>query len=287
MSSKKIVFHIGARKSGSTTIQKKLAKNNEVLHEYGCHYLESARMPKKRGDGHYAHYRAARPIENSECWDQIAKEINKTEYKKYVISSETFYEIDTKKIRSIKKYLEKAGVENIDIIMVKRNPIGFILSEYKQQIKITKECRGIIEFARENIEKCRHDEAVERWVSALNTDRSVVLHLSDFMGDNSLIRKICQLLDVPDHLFEEERMNTSLSDERTAVLRVFNKLTTQVNVYGKSKFVRQLKNSLKRGGPIGRTAEKMLKPFTSGQLYDDRELKQLKELLKRQGLAAS
>lgn len=79
-------------------------------------------------------------------------------------------------------------------------------------------------------------------------------------------------------------MNTSLSDERTAVLRLFNKIATLVNVYGKSKFVWQLKNSLKRGRPIGRTAEKMLKPFTSGQVYDDREIEQIKDLLKRQGL---
>lgn len=179
---KKIILHIGARKSGSTTIQKTLANNNDILHGYGCHYLESARMPKGSGDGHYAHHRAARPLEKGEYWNQIIKEVQKNKYKKYIISSEILYSLSRNEIQAIKKYIGTSGVQKTDVIMIKRNPIDFIVSEYKQQIKITNEYRRLVDFAKANIEKCRHDAALERWVSVLNIDRSVVLNLDDFRG---------------------------------------------------------------------------------------------------------
>lgn len=244
-------------------------------------------MAKDKGDGHYAHHRAARTEEESGYWLSIVKEINETNYEKYILSSEILYGLPEDKIRKIKEYIGRSSINKTSIIMIKREPIGFLKSEYKQQIKITNESRGIVEFARENMEKCKHIESFERWKSILRCDKSVFLKLEKFDGSRcGLIHRICQVLGIPDCGLEEKRMNTSLSDERAEVLRLFNKISTRMNVYGATKYVGQLKNSIKRGRLVGRVAEKMLKLFTTGRVYEDHEIDQLEELLKHEGLIA-
>ena len=253
---KEIILHIGARKAGSTTIQKTLAKNPDVLHKHGCRYLEAARMPESRGDGHYAHHRAARTGEGDGYWSDITEEIDETDYERYVLSSELLYTLPAGDIERIKKYLQASSVKQTTIVMVIRAPIDFIRSEYKQQIKITNEHRGIVEFARENLDRCKHHEAVEKGETMLENDRSVVWELSAFKGEEgSLVRAVCQVLGIPGNELTERKTNTSLTDERTEVLRLFNKVFTWMNLYDTSRHVRQLKNSIKRGRAAGRVVE--------------------------------
>ena len=56
----KVVLHIGTEKTGTSTLQETLYLNRELLHQHGCHLLQSANKKNARlvpayclSDDHY------------------------------------------------------------------------------------------------------------------------------------------------------------------------------------------------------------------------------------------
>lgn len=282
---KKLIIHIGARKAGSTTIQKTLAKNNDVLHARGGHYVQAARLPESRGDGQYAHHRAAPLDGDFEHWARIAREIRESRYETFIVSSELLYTIEREKIWEIRKHVNEAGIEAATVLMVKRRPIDFVKSEYKQQIKFGREARSIVAFAQEHIRRCDHKGALQRWASVFGDGETIALELEAFRGSGrGLVETVCQVIGMGGLGLEEERMNESLDDKRVCVLRLINRVARRLGLFDVSDHAWQLKNSVKRGRRIGQAAMRSLAPLAPECPYEEHEIEQVRALFAQHGL---
>ena len=284
---KKLIIHIGARKAGSTTIQKTLAKNNDALHARGGHYVQAARLPESRGDGQYAHHRAAPLDGDFEHWARIAQEIRESRYETFIVSSELLYTIEREKIQEIRKHAKEAGIEAAAVLMVKRRPIDFVKSEYKQQIKFGREARNIVAFAQAHIRRCDHEGALQRWASVFEDGETIVLELEAFKGSGrGLVETVCQTIGLGGLGLKEERLNESLDDKRVCVLRLINRVAGRLGLFDVSEHAWQLKNSVKRGRRIGQAATRALAPFVPERPYEEHEIEQVRALFAKHGLLA-
>lgn len=139
---RRIYFHIGFNKTGTTTLQHTLSQNRELLQSRGFAYPST--LPNH---GHLAdHLNPARRAvldeairtRNSLWSDALRDEISNSKMD-IIISSEGFSNIDPKLLRSFFPYSE------IKIVVYIREQAEYIVSIYQQAVK----GRGIVEDFRE------------------------------------------------------------------------------------------------------------------------------------------
>ena len=215
----------------------------------------------------------------------IAREIRESCYETFIVSSELLYTIEREKIREIRKRVKEAGIEAATVLMVKRRPIDFVKSEYKQQIKFGREARSIVAFAQAHIRRCDHEGALQRWASVFEDGETIALELEAFRGSGrGLVGTVCQALGMGTLDLEEERMNESLDDKRVCVLRLINRVAGQMGLFDVSEHAWQLKNSVKRGRMVGQAAMRALAPLAPERPYEEHEIEQVRALFAQHGL---
>ena len=128
----RLILHIGMHKTASTTIQKKLKANNQLLEEYGYKYVAKNRKALLK----------AVQEKNFKPWRKLIRQA-KSEGMTPIVSHEVLSYIlcrprSAKKIRCIGdwqlKKLNKAGV-TVTVIGFVRDQPSYLNSHYTQHVK--------------------------------------------------------------------------------------------------------------------------------------------------------
>ncbi|WP_375551450.1 sulfotransferase domain-containing protein [Rhodophyticola porphyridii] len=132
-----VILHIGAHKTGTTTLQRLFAENRELLENHGVLYPDTNWY-------HYAQHRLAFALraqsfdvaggcaEARAQLDLLCRAISETKAEKVFVSSEELFSIPLGKLRLL---AERLGEWPVRIIAVVRRPDDMLLSLYNQNIK--------------------------------------------------------------------------------------------------------------------------------------------------------
>lgn len=142
----RIIIHIGTEKTGTTSIQKCLSENRQVLLEHNIVYPHIG----KRGDAHFDLVNAIHPLDNNGrhmeflppvtheanfFWDKLAEVIEKNKGKTIVLSAEHFSSrLRHKGLGFMKAFFEKIKIQP-EILVYLRPQDEYIESSYSTQIK--------------------------------------------------------------------------------------------------------------------------------------------------------
>lgn len=106
---KKIYIHIGPNKTGSTTIQKSLFQNEELLNQNGFYIPKTGIINNEEAKHNYLEWelRGKKKYSRNGAWNDLLGEIQLTNADKIIISNENFYRLTHEEMNRIKSYLEK------------------------------------------------------------------------------------------------------------------------------------------------------------------------------------
>lgn len=150
-----LYIHIGMTKTGSTSIQKTLFHNRELLSRYGIEIFAKKNdlfapndLPAVLDEKYYLeplmsirgihHDKKSIRSHRKNVINRLEKLIKNNKEKKIVISSETLSSISKRSVKKLHKRLQKldgAGELSIKIICYIRDPLGWINSSFQQEIK--------------------------------------------------------------------------------------------------------------------------------------------------------
>lgn len=138
-------LHIGRHKSGTSSIQKVLSANREVLERSG--YLYPDLPPKKIAHHALAAYfidkvrrgKGDRPFGfYKEVYHNFLEQVNSTD-KKLIVSSEAFQNCNPKNIID-------TPLEKFQVVVYIRNQYDYLVSAYQQKVHATNYCGSIHDF---------------------------------------------------------------------------------------------------------------------------------------------
>lgn len=161
-----IYIHIGLKKTGSTTIQRFLARNAHILKERGVLYPQLGGLP-----GHAHHHMAVEIIAGSKegraAWDELLKlaQIGAAEH--LLISAESFEQSDP---REVKRLL--AG-HTATVLCYVRDTASSTRSRYTQATKYGHNVRDIDAYFehRQGVRRLKFAPLLKKWADALGPER--------------------------------------------------------------------------------------------------------------------
>ncbi|MCW0256968.1 hypothetical protein OJP23_07450, partial [Campylobacter lari] len=181
-------LHIGTVKTGTTSIQKFLHDNRNILLNQNCYYpfycsnLESYKFPKicKIGQGNY--YSANIAKNKTERDKELLKLRNEIlYYDRVVLSSECFHEFlfTIQDIKGLQYSLREIGFSKIYIILYIRNPLDLAVSFYNTELLLNRktryclfeECSTSIDYA---IHIANHKKTIYNWESVFGRENLIV-----------------------------------------------------------------------------------------------------------------
>lgn len=132
---KTIYLHIGPRKTGTTTIQKSLLYNQNLLLKNGVLIPEIGRgFPEIAAQHNLAWELMGYDVYNKNLgnWDDLINLLENSQKNKVILSSEVFSSLDIEKISTIKQYLSQY---NVNIVVYLRRQDQLFQSMWAQELK--------------------------------------------------------------------------------------------------------------------------------------------------------
>lgn len=219
-----IILHAGIHKTGSTSLQKFCAQAADKFLEDGILYPESGR-PEMAPAGHHTlawSLRGQRGLTNLEGWRELTSEIENSSATHIVLSSEEFEACTVSEITRIRDILGKTT----KVLLYLRDPVDYMVSQYKQNIKSSGEVRSFRAFASALLHRCDYEALVRRWTAGLGQGQVIVRSFEE-CAQAGLELSLLKILGVEPAAYkniERERANISLEDGDTAVVRWLNEM---------------------------------------------------------------
>jgi hypothetical protein len=220
-----IILHIGLRKTGTTSIQKFLNNNYHVLLDHNILYPRSG-LPV-RGSS-YAHHDLAsfttgiKSPTNALCWEQMHEELSHHTDKLVFISSEIFSVATQQKIEEIRKNL--AGHQVVVLIYL-REPVSFMISLYKEQIKAHNGCGTFNKFSRKFFYLTDYECLIKNWQLIFGDSNIILKNYDDLASGDLLINNLLESLYLDNCSTEfsfNDKANVSPDDKVVIMIRYFN-----------------------------------------------------------------
>ncbi len=218
---KKIVFHIGANKTGTTAIQNFLSKNDDLL------LREHSLLYPKNGRVWGAHFPVAwelglgtAPISLSEryktIWNDLKNEIYNSDAETIVISSENF--ILLKDEKKLDKIINTFPDFTFEIILFVRRQDLWLESLYLQRIKMGVFNKNFDEFLDKPEQELDFNKILKVWSTLTNIDSIKVVNFDEARASGGAVRCFNRVLGL-DISFEEEYLNDSIDKHFAEFMR--------------------------------------------------------------------
>jgi hypothetical protein len=227
----KIIIHAGTHKTGSTSLQVFLRKAEKQLEEQGILVPGSGR-PSGFGHnvscGHHVlawSLRGKWGVTTDESWHALCQEINVWKGDRVVLSAEDFQNLTTEHIARIREYLDGYDLHMVAYV---RNPLGYMISSYKQRVKMGTYAGTIRKYAREFAERLDYGVLINRWVKVLGSERVHVRIFDKVRKEPGLEVDFCRVIGAdiePLRAFVDKPANVSPSDKDVAIMRRINRQT--------------------------------------------------------------
>src|SRR5690606_23854883 len=160
-----VFLHIGAHKTGTSTIQAALSAGGDFL------YPATGRDGRR---GHYplawsvvGRYRRRYSVPPASIWSDLDAELRESDREKAIISSEFFWRAEPDEAERIRSYLQE---HDVTAILYVRHPADYLVSYYKQEVK-TGVCRkSFRDFVAEKLPLADFAAYADRWAGAMPTE---------------------------------------------------------------------------------------------------------------------
>jgi len=153
---KKVYFHIGMSKAGSSAIQQTLCEHHAQLLRSGICYPRTGREDR-------AHYLLKQDLLKRDAVDRLQMALEEaSSFSTAVLSCEGFWFLNEARIELIRETL--AGYD-AKVILYLRNPTGYLRSSYRQGVKqkgASHSCEEYLQGVRSQ-ERMNYPALVERW----------------------------------------------------------------------------------------------------------------------------
>lgn len=221
---KNIYIHIGHGKTGTSSIQFMLFNNRDSLLKSGVLYPESG----LDGDGHKDLAELSENsfnVRTSQLYENLIKEIDKSNCEKIIISSEYFCYCQDNYIKEVQDFLKDF---NIKIIYYVREQSKLIVSTYLQFIKTGKHSIESCEnFYRTNKEAFDFMIRISPWVKYFG-EQNIYARLFDknIIG-NDVCNDFCRLVDIQQKMGIDKNIeqNKSIIPEFAEIINLIDKTT--------------------------------------------------------------
>lgn len=278
---KRLVLHIGTHKTGTTSIQRYMAHMHDVGRQNGFVYPLTGR-PTTNDGASWGHHVLSWSIRNMKgysgegYWKQVKEEIDRSNSEVAVISAEGFCRFEDHHVAKIKPFLEDYDVI---VVIYLRNPLDYLVSSYKQRVKMGVCHSSFQTFVREFAHECDYTQIVNRWVEAFGQDKVIVKSYDKAKEEPGLLADFMHVVLGNDERYQYKpecfiSANVSPSDEVVQVVRVINMIGQR---YCRRSLMRtgvhRLRRAVLRGTVIERAMVYVMRPFISNVLVreDDRQ----------------
>lgn len=282
---KRVFLHIGTHKTGSTSIQRFLARADDVLEDQGILYPKTGR-PDTNWSNQYGQHElywslvGKHGIEGDQVWHELRREIDAFSGKTVVLSVEGFEYIGTRDIQRTLKYLQPHSVR---VIVYLRPPLHLLKSAYTQRVKMGTYSGPFNRFVEEQTPRCNYLELVHRW-RQFDDVESIDIRLFDKVKrDPGLEASFADAAGVDFEQvqsFVRSPTNTSPPDDLVRIARWINKISsigTDIE-YCRTLASRARSNVLGERWP-GRWVAKFVRPFLRDTFVTERSANILRDEL--------
>lgn len=234
---KKLLLHIGAPKTGTTSIQEALCNASIRGELKGVAYPVNLhpRMTNNHrflellysGPGRLLRNYTASSLAASLVSKQIARSLNKNIAKTFdksdciILSAENFSRFSREAIQRLQRHMKDLGVDETAVIYYVRDPAASYLSLVQQHVKTSGNLRSYAEY------RSNFRQNIQRWASVYG-DRLIVrpydralLHDHDVVEDFILLAEEFFGRELP--LTERPQANTTISAEGMFILHAYRK----------------------------------------------------------------
>lgn len=248
-----IDIHIGTHKTGTTTIQHWLVANQEPLLRHGTLYPTSGR-PLNAPDAQHRLAWAIREkseFNHSDAWTEFFDELQRTQPQRVIISAEGFDGCKEREIELLSNLLHSYSVR---VIVYFRNPLGFLKSAFKQQVKMGTWKSPPKAFLMENVERCNYPQIIQRWQQWIGRENMVVRLFDKVVKTSDIITDFATaaLIDARDF----QQVDTANESPSNPVIGTLLRLNQVQQRLPRSRVVdylfSRLRGNVQRGSAVGK-----------------------------------
>lgn len=282
---KTVYLHIGTHKTGSTSIQRFLARADDALTDQGFLYPTTGRPDTDWTDQYGQHELywslvEKRGIESDQVWHELRREINAFPGHSVVLSAEGFEGIGTRNIRRILEYLQPHAVR---VIVYLRPPVQRLRSEYSQLVKTGVCSAPFNRFVAKQAQRCNYLELVQKWGN-FGSIESIDIRLFDKVREGpGLMSSFADTVGLDFgqlQSFLKSPINTSPPDDLVKMIRWVNKIKD----LGPNNECWQTLTGRARGNVLdqrwpGRWIARLSRPFLQDGLISERAVQLLRNEL--------
>lgn len=287
---KRIYVHIGAPKTGTTSIQSWLANNRDTLNNFDVLY------PASLLSGTFRYFLLTEVLEGKMdvAWQSVIKEIAESKYSTILLSSEALWYVFSatafprEKVGLIQDWLSG---HSVTIIVYLRNPGDWCISRFKQKIKgRIKWHKSFQEFIENNVtNENLYSEGLKVWADIFGRDAVSVSVYDQVKQEGKLIEHFLSQLGIKGvNCRNLDWENLALSTKTLKALRMCNKLERNIPPLGYvssagKKIINKLRNLIIRHNehPTICFVTKLISKFDKQNLISEKDLQNLHSKVNR------
>ncbi len=280
----KIFLHIGTHKTGTTSLQVFLRESENALARQGILVPDSGSPKGKSYNvscGHHelAWYLLGKHNTNSDAsWTALSSEIAQYNGEKVVVSAEAFDNLTTSHIVRIKKYL--SGHDIYPVIYL-RNPLSYMVSAYKQRIKMGTYSGTLRKYFKEHIDNVDYEKLVGAWISELGKD-NLRIRIFDKAKHRGIEKDFCDVIgadfiELKNHV--QKRANISPTDRDIQIMRRINSADQLYSFQSRYDIGAILRKQVMKNKSLSPFVTMIFGLFLSGELVRKKEKMYLHQLI--------
>jgi hypothetical protein len=275
----RIILHIGLRKTGTTSIQKFLNRNYNTLLKNNILYPKSG-LPLK--ESVYAHHDLSvaitkiRPPTQDQCWQQLHAELSLQGNRLVFISSEIFSVATPDQIRQIRVELKD---HQVSVLIYLRDPVSFMISLYKEQIKAQNESLAFGKFIRQRFNLVDYDGLIQNWKDIFGDSSVILKDYDDLLSNDLVIQNLLVSINLGNYSTDFtflDKSNVSPEDNVVNMIRYLNLIKNNFWLPGsvKSKIQENIRD-LNKGNDHGKLLLSRYSRYLPKKMVTDHEMKWL------------
>jgi hypothetical protein len=286
---RRFILHIGMPKTGTTTIQALLASMDEALLTAGVLYPKAGRPEAEPGHHvlSWAFTKRHGPADES-CWRDMLEEVRSTDPGVVVLSSEDLSFCSTEQVRAIREYL---GGSSVEVVIYLRNPLSFLVSAYKQNVKGGKCDVSFRAFLEERVYRCDYGRILAPWEDVFGREAMRLRIYDKVLQAPGIEEDIIDIIGLApewlrDHRTRRRWANVSPPDDAIRLLKELNVLNRRLAaVSPASTMINRARRSVITQKRFGRALVACARPFTNRPLYREEDVEWLREAIRERTAA--